>query len=407
MKAANSYLVGLAAACLAVCWAIDILYFPAATTFPDEHRILSSAVELAHSGVFRVGDSRAWEMPGTALFFAGPASIFGTSHAIIAARILQSFLLVAQVLLIAFIARRIFRDQLTGLIAATITAFYPFFLYYQGLLLSETLFNTFVVAGFAALYWWREGGAKIDVRLVIACACFAAATWTKATLTFLPPLLLAAAALAGPNKVQRAAITFVVSALIYSAFLSPWWVRNHNLFGTLVPFTTTAGHNLYLGNNPANTTGGIDWNKDAQRDVVERIQALPNEIERQRAYSDAAKAYITSEPATFLQNAMKKFVRFWNIAPNAEGFSQGAYRTIAILSFGPVLVLAIIAAFMLRGMFATLLPIYLLIGYFTVVHMITIASLRYRLPLEPFLILLAAAPLSRMASRFMGQPKNG
>jgi 4-amino-4-deoxy-L-arabinose transferase-like glycosyltransferase len=407
MKAANSYLVGLAAACLMICWAIDLFYFPGTTVFPDEDRILASAVRLAHTGEFWVGDSRAWEMPGAAIFFAGPASIFRTTTAIVAARILQSFLLVLQVLLIAFIARRIFRDTFTSLIAATVAAFYPFFLYYQGLLLTETLFNTFVVAGFAALYEWRERGAKIDRLLVLACACFAAATWTKATLTFLPPVLLAAAALVGPDKIRRAAITFVVSALLYAGFLSPWWIRNYNLLGAFVPFTTTAGQNLYLGNNPANTTGGIDWNTDVQPEVVARIQAIPNEIERQRAYGDAAKAYIQSEPATFLRNAAKKFARFWNIAPNAEGFSQGAYRTISVLSFGPVLVLAIVAAFMLRGMFMALLPIYLMVGYFTFVHMITIASLRYRLPLEPFLILLAAWPLSRMLSKIAGRPENG
>jgi hypothetical protein len=42
-----------------------------------------------------------------------------------------------------------------------------------------------------------------------------------------------------------------------------------------------------------------------------------------------------------------------------------------------------------------LLPIGLLMAYFTFVHAVTIASLRYRLPLEPFLIVLAAEPLAR------------
>jgi hypothetical protein len=44
-----------------------------------------------------------------------------------------------------------------------------------------------------------------------------------------------------------------------------------------------------------------------------------------------------------------------------------------------------------------LAPIYLMIGYFTFVHVITIASVRYRLPIEPLLIILAAAALGALA----------
>jgi hypothetical protein len=72
---------------------------------------------------------------------------------------------------------------------------------------------------------------------------------------------------------------------------------------------------------------------------------------------------------------------------------------ITSLSFGPILVLGLIAAFSLRKQFWTLLPVYLLFAYFTAVHMVTIASLRYRLPLEPFLILLAAGPIATLYSR--------
>jgi 4-amino-4-deoxy-L-arabinose transferase-like glycosyltransferase len=57
---------------------------------------------------------------------------------------------------------RFFRDQWAAAIAALITAFYPFFLHYQGLLLRETLFNTLLVASFACLYCWRDRGARFD-----------------------------------------------------------------------------------------------------------------------------------------------------------------------------------------------------------------------------------------------------
>jgi hypothetical protein len=42
------------------------------------------------------------------------------------------------------------------------------------------------------------------------------------------------------------------------------------------------------------------------------------------------------------------------------------------------------------------------VAYFTTLHVVTIASLRYRLPLEPFLIAMASAPVAAIARRALG-----
>jgi hypothetical protein len=61
------------------------------------------------------------------------------------------------------------------------------------------------------------------------------------------------------------------------------------------------------------------------------------------------------------------------------------------LSYGLVLFLAI--GFVFRNAkkyFREVIPIFTLIGYLTLVHMVTIGSIRYRFPLEPFLIIFAS-----------------
>jgi len=383
-------------ACLLACVLIDLFYFPRATVFPDEQRFLASAVRLAASGEFWVGSDRAWEMPGTALFFAPAVRLFGPQGAIVPIRFAQAILVVLHCALIAFIARRLFADRLAGFIAACIAALYPFFLFYQGLLLSETLFNTLLIAGVAALIWWRDRGFRIDGALVIASLCFAAATMTKATLTILPPLLLAATAWIAGIGWRRSLAMLVAASSLYAALMSPWWIRNAVLLGTFVPFTTSSASNLYLGNNPHNRDAGIDWSSDVDPAVVAKIDALPDELARQHAYSQAALDYIRQNPAAFLRAAAKKFVRLWNIVPNAAEFRSGLYSLVSALSFGPVLVLALICAFRRRREWRLLAPLYLIIGYFTFVHVVTIASLRYRLPLEPLLIVLAAEPLAAL-----------
>jgi len=386
--------------CFLACAAVDLFYFPHSTVFPDEQRILGSAIRLAASGEFWIGSDRAWEMPGAALFFAPFVKLFGPTGAIIPIRIAQAILVTAQCGLVGFIAGRLFRNREAGFIAACIAAFYPFILFYQGLLLGETLFSTFLLAGMAALVWWRDRGFRIDIALVIASLCFALATLTKATLTVLPPLLLTATAFLAGAGLRRTIATLVAACCLYAVFMSPWWIRNAELLRAFVPFTTSSASNLYLGNNANNPEAGIDWATDADHEFTDKTNSIPDELERQRVFKEAAVNYIKTDPANFLRLAFKKFKRFWNIVPNAAEYRTGLYATISALSFGPILAFALICAVIRWRQWRLLAPLYLVIGYFTVVHIVTIASLRYRFPVEPLLIVLAAEPIAALIAYF-------
>jgi 4-amino-4-deoxy-L-arabinose transferase-like glycosyltransferase len=380
---------------LALCIALDVWYFPPGLVFPDETRFLSSALHLVATGDFASGGGRAWEMPGTAIYIAAFAMVFG-KNAVLAVRISQGVLLLIQCFLIKGIADRLFRPP-AGIIAFALVAFYPFFMFYQGLLLSETLFDTLLVASFAALFWWVERGSRIDVSLFIGCVLFSLTAYVKPTLTILPPLLLALAARHVDYK-HRAKV-LIVSAVAYAALLAPWTIRNYYLLDSFVPFTTSASENLYLGNNAHNLAGGIDWSRDVDGNEVAKIRAMPSEVDRQKAFGAKALSYIVDEPFRFLKTAGLKFIRFWNVVPNAAEYSGLFYAIVSALSFGPILFFAILSVALMKDR-RKAVPIYLLIGYLTFVHTVTIASLRYRLPLEPFLIVLASWSVSRAWCHF-------
>lgn len=387
-----SVVVGIT--CLCLCVMIDLFYFSPDIIFGDEQRFLSSALDFVQTGNFVANGQRAWEMPGTALFFSVFVSLFNDTHAaIIPIRLVQASLLFSQAVLTGKIAEYIFEDSLAGLCAFAMTAYYPFFLYYQGLLLSETLFNTWLVAAIASLYWWRARKFSIDIAFVFTCVFFALATYTKATLTLLPPILIAAMTL-GARDWRLTARAFFISALVYAVLLTPWWIRNYSLLDAFVPFTTGATQNLYLGNNPNNQTGSANWLTDVNPDVVTRLVGISGEVDRQRAFGREASEYIFANPQAFVHGMGLKFLRFWNVVPNAEEFNGLTYRLLSLASFAPTLVLSIICVVIWRRKLLLFAPLLLLFAYFTVLHTITIASLRYRLPLEPFLIALASAPVA-------------
>ncbi len=390
-------------ACFIACTIINLYYFPPTTVFPDETRFLGSAARLIASGEFWAGAGRAWEMPGTALFFTPAVWLFGADDAVIPIRVMQSILLIAQAILAGSIARRLFGKGTAEIITITIVALYPFFLFYQGLLLSETLFTTLLVAAFAALYWWRDRGLGFDVAFVVTCLCFAAATYARHTLTFVPPLLIAATAWLNGMRLRKTFVVLLAAASLYAALLSPWWIRNAMVFGTFVPFGTNGAMNLYLGNNAYNPNGGIDWNHDADPKIFKDYLAIPDELEQQRKFYRLAIDYIEANPGAFFRVAAKKFLRFWNFVPNATEFKARSYSLVSAASFGPVLLLALACALRWWRRWRSFAPIYLLIGYFTLLHVVVIASLRYRLPIEPLLIVMAAGLLAELIDRWRGR----
>jgi 4-amino-4-deoxy-L-arabinose transferase-like glycosyltransferase len=386
-------LVAIAAVSLAICLGLDLLYFPPTTISADENRFLGEAADLLTTGEFRVGGDRAWEMPGTAVFFASVLSL-GYAVPLVAVRIANAILVSVQSVLIGLLTAQIFRDRAAGLLAAAIVGFYPYILFTQSLALSETPFIFMLVAGILALYVWRNSGALVDGRMAAAVMLLTLATLIRGTLTVLPPVLLGAGAI-GKRPFSGAVRVIAAASVIYALLMSPWWVRTYHLLGAFVPFTTNSTLNLYLGNSPNNPnvatyTPYLPANWAVDNGVS--LMSIPGEIDRYRAFRERAIAYIVSDPAAFIRRAIIKLKVFWNIVPNAPSYRSLPYLIVGATSFGFCLAGSLACVIRRRRQFLDLLPIYLTIAYFTVVYTITIPSIRYRLPIEPLLITLAACP---------------
>ena len=385
--------IGLAILALIGYLVIDFYAFPIRSRFPDEQRFINEAVVYATSGEFWTWRDRAFEMPLLGSIYGLIYGAVGSEAALImCVRSMQAALLVAQAWLCADLSARLFGTLKAAPLAFIGVLVYPMFVVFQALLLSEALFTFLVVLGIWLLYRWNATGT---VQWLGAYAVtMAAATYTKASLTWLP-VLLPILMMRRPLSCRKAASVIIVTGLAYCACLSPWWIRNARVLDEPVLFTTSASSNLYLGNNAGNLTAGNDWETDVEPAFVAGVNTLP-ELERDRRFKERAMIYIRSEPGQFVLNALRKFVRFWNIVPNHDNYKDGAYRWIVASSYGPVLGLTLLAVVFYRSRWHYFLPIYALVLYLTLVHTVTIASLRYRLPLEPFLVIFAAGAVARL-----------
>ena len=296
----------------------------------------------------------------------------------------------AMIWLVYELANLIFADRRTALLAAALTAFYPYFIFFSVVGLTETLFMTLIVAAYVC--WYRNLHAAAAMFSVLAIL-------TRPIFDPIAPILALYFAVAIQRLSIGAAIQKLgVYAVIYCLMMAPWWLYNYNAYGSFVRLNLGGGLALYSANNPLNQSGGIDTNLKARTAAFDQIS---DPVARDKALRDAAVGFIKDDPKHFFIQALVKFKRFWYPWPYTEKYQSFIYIVISLCSFVPVLVMTLVFLVLWgRPQFRKISPLLLFGAYLTAMHMIFPGSLRYRLPLEPFLIILAAAGTIHLVPRW-------
>jgi 4-amino-4-deoxy-L-arabinose transferase-like glycosyltransferase len=296
----------------------------------------------------------------------------------------------ASVWLVYELCLRIYRNEAIALIAALFCALWPNFLFFAAVGLTETLFIALVLAAFLCLY---------DARYAFASVFLVLGILTRPALELLAPLLVLYFALAIHREPWRAtAKRLGIYALVYVALMTPWWAYNYARYGQFVRLNLAGGIVLYTGNNPLNVSGGgVGGGQDVD---LGTYGGIADPVQRDAAFRNAAINYIKSDPWHFIAMMPVKFARLWRPWPYAEEFKNPLIVLVSVISAIPAIILALIGlAFTLRSHFLRLLPCLAYLGYLTLVHVITFGSVRYRVPLEPFVLILAAAGLIELLRR--------
>ena len=291
------------------------------------------------------------------------------------------------------------KDRLAALLAASIAAVYPHFLFYAVSGLTETLYTCLLLGSFLCFYQRRFawGSALLVLTILV-----------RPTLDLLAPILVAWFALAIRRaSIRETAYRVGQYAYIYLVLMTPWWIDNYLHYGSFVRLDLGAGIVLYSGNNPLNTSGGGVIGDEKGSDVdMTPFNSIADPVKRNAALEHAAFEFIVHNPVRFIELAGVKFVRFWRLWPYAGEYEKPWIIAASLMSYGVVLALAAVylASSGLTN-FRILSPILLLTVYLTLIHMATIGSIRYRFPLEPFIVVLAAAEIVILRRRFSGVPE--
>ena len=128
------------------------------------------------------------------------------------------------------------------------------------------------------------------------------------------------------------------------------------------------------------------------------------EVERDEYLSQQANNWIAEtwrhEPMRLFRLTAVKIGRTWSPVPlSAEFGSKKLYKIVAAAFSIPLLALSVVGLWAARLSRSARLFLLSPVLYFTMIHAVSVGSLRYRVPVEPLLAVLAAAGLMTILDR--------
>lgn len=292
----------------------------------------------------------------------------------------------------AVLVRRIgarLTDEKTARLAALWVAFDPALLFFTPQLQTETLFVAMEVAFFAGLLKvldeplsWRVAALGLWGGLCVLC---------RSVFGAYPAFLFLA--LWRGRGFSRA---FLFCALLGAGWFVPtgaWTARNYSKYGRVVPLSAQMGWTLYEGFT-------LDREEVRRRPFEMEAEAsslgIMGPMERGVYFTEKVKAFVAAHPLSAARIVAGKALLFWRPWPyDPHSWWQRAGLGCYYLL---VFALSLLAARSLPAR-AAWGPVWALFAYLTAMHSVFFTSMRYRLPLEPFLCLLAAAGARELRRR--------
>ena len=332
----------------------------------------------------------AWKPPLYPAFVGTLYAIVGESP--LRVEVVQSLLAAVAVGLTWALARRLVGPT-AAVVAAWAVALFPLSFEYYGLLFPEALAVPLTVLTLS-LFLEREPTPR---RAIAVGAAVGAGLLVRPTSAFLLAGVLAAFVVAAGWR--RGATMTALAALVAALVVAPWTVRNYVEHDGLIPISVQDAA-VYGTFNPEAAADDFAWRAFLEDPpaILEERNPDTTEAELRSELQSFALDYIgdhpDSVPKAFFWNGV---VRFWDARAPGDAVDevhfQGRSRTVRWIGLGLYYLLVPLAAlglWRLRKRRSLLVPVLALVASASLAFTV-IGGTRYRAPLEPLLVVLAAS----------------
>ena len=309
--------------------------------------------------------------------------VFGY-HPLIA-RLLMALASTAVVAMVYVVGRRFFNEKI-AMIGAAVAAVHAYLIYYGAALVTETPFTLALLISFYYADRLREE-PEPRLWLAMAAALAAAVQFRMAVVFFVP--LLALWILAYQRRRQWLWAATPVAAIAITVL--PFTIWNYNTWGQPLALQAQFGHVFWNGNHPGHEG---DFHPYQVFEIPADVLALDNDAQITNRLLEMGVENIKADPVHFLQLTLTRLRELFVFWPT-EGSTLPA-NTLRVLSFGLLAPFSFAGIVLCMTQWRRLAPIYLFAACHVGIHALTWAMVRYRVPLDPFLILFASYALVRL-----------
>ena len=344
---------------------------------------------------------RIMRVPGFPLLLAGSIQIFGDS--VFAARCVLAVVGAACCWLVFLLGRSLV-NRAAGLLAAAMMSVHPLQVGNSVLILSETWFTFWMLASLVSLMKVLEV-TKPDSQVSSDSDTAGDRRQSSWLFAGLSGMLIAAAVLVRPGFLPWLAPCAVVVlifgqgtlirrgllvgtiGILFALTMLPWIVRNHQVSGHWVLTSLWSGPSMYDGLNP-----DADGTSDMTFFDADNVMSRMTEFEMNAHYQQRSIQFVKDQPGRSVTLAGLKLLKFLQAVPSTL---QGGW----VVTVGCVTGYAVFCVLCLTGLatgWIRLPGILVTTGpflLFLAVHMVFVGSLRYRLPVEFPLAIVAATGL--------------
>ncbi len=420
--------VGLVAAAIRLLWVGVMSRQPQGLSDPAIYR--AAADQIAAGDGYRTitGTVTSYYPPGYPFFLGALewlVNLVGLdSHFVMVVGFIQALLGSLSAALVVVIARRLVAgpsSKRVALTAGLMVAVWPNLVVHSSVLLSETLFIAVFTLAFALLVKSILGDANSRAYLVASAGLLGVSTLIRpqSALLLIPAVAVAATvARVGLRQVVTHVAALVVGVVIV---VTPWSIRNAVALDGFVIVSTNTGDNLCIGFNPG-AQGGFGMEPECQT-ASSYTDGPDQERRRNSELRGRATSWALANPSALPGLALSKLrITFGGDHDGvraAESYGEDehlgdATRTfldgLADTYFFAVLALSIAGMGVIlladwRSRFrgtpvAVRLSLILVVLFGTLIPVVSFGDQRFKVPITPFLAMLAAVAATRAFEHF-------
>ena len=358
-------------------------------------------------------------------FISAVYGVFG-NHPVVA-RLLQGILTgLLQPLLVYMLGRRVFGVK-AGLVAAGITAIYPYFIYYGSTLMTEPFYiTTILLSLYLAIQMVDElknrSGSTLDASRTMerlsGRRVFILSVWLGISLAatvllrqvfmlFLPVLFL----WIWWSVNRKHTLAVLLPALIVVAAIIPFTIFNYSRFDRFVLLNTNAGFAFFWGNHPIHGTNFIPILPAEQY-----LALIPSEYEAldeaglDQALLKDGLGFIREDPLRYLRLSLSRIHAFFIFWPTPDsGTISNIARVTSLGLLWPFMLYGLVLSLRyLRDLTGTVITspimlLYLFVFFYVIIHLLSWALVRYRLPVDAIMLVFAGLATVDLYQRVQGR----